>query len=151
MLIAAASFVIRLGSGKVFDRYGPAMILIPGSILSIAGLIMLYAAVSDSMFFLAALLYGFGFGAIFPALQTWCMNAVGEHEHEDAMASFFNSFDLGIGGGSLILGIIADVFSSYQTVYMVASMMYAGCLVLYIGRLWAKKKSFNRASDFGSE
>lgn len=139
LLIAAASFLIRLGSGKVFDRYGPSMILIPGSILSIAGLIMLYAATSDSMFYLAALLYGFGFGAIFPALQTWCMNSVGEHEHEDAMASFFNFFDLGIGGGSLILGIIAAA-SSYQAVYMIASIMYAGCLVLYISRLWAEKR-----------
>lgn len=150
LLIAAASFLIRLGSGKVFDRHGPAVIVIPGSILSIAGLVILYAAVNDSMFILAALLYGFGFGAIFPALQTWCMNAVGEHEHEDAMASFFNSFDLGIGGGSLILGIIAAA-TTYQTVYMVASIVFAGCLVLYIGRLWTRKTSYKKSSDFVSE
>ncbi|WP_311519069.1 hypothetical protein [Paenibacillus albidus] len=49
----------------------------------------------------AVALYGIGFGAIFPAIQTWCVNLVDEHEHEheNAIASFFNFFDLGITGG----------------------------------------------------
>ncbi len=131
LLIAAASFIIRLLSGKLFDVYGPSIILIPGSILSIIGLIILYVAVSNSMFLIAATFYGFGFGAIFPAIQTWCMNLVGEHEHEDAMATFFNFFDLGIGGGSFILGLVATV-SSYQAVYLVASIVYGVVLVIYL-------------------
>ncbi|GAE36289.1 MFS transporter [Halalkalibacter akibai] len=131
LLIAAASFMIRLISGKMFDVYGPAIILIPGSILSITGLIILYVAVSDSMFLIAAIFYGLGFGAIFPAIQTWCLNLVEEHEHEDAMASFFNFFDLGIGGGSFILGLVATV-TSYQVVYLVASIMYGVVLIIYL-------------------
>ncbi len=131
LLIAAASFIIRLLSGKLFDKYGPSIILIPGSILSIIGLVILYVAVSDSMFLIAATFYGFGFGAIFPAVQTWCMNLVEEHEHEDAMASFFNFFDLGIGGGSFILGLVATV-ASYQAVYLVAIIVYGMVLVIYV-------------------
>ena len=140
LLIAVASFIIRLLSGKLFDKYGPSIILIPGSILSIVGLIILYVAVSDSMFLIAAIFYGFGFGAIFPAVQTWCMNLVEEHEHEDAMASFFNFFDLGIGGGSFILGIVATV-TSYQTVYLVAAIVYAMVLVIYVFYIAVKGKS----------
>ncbi|WP_220036952.1 MFS transporter [Paenibacillus sambharensis] len=140
LFIAAASFVIRIISGKLFDVYGPSVILIPGSILSIAGLVILYMADSDGMFLLAAVLYGFGFGAIFPALQTWCMNLVGEHEHEDAMASFFNFFDLGIGGGSFILGLVAAELS-YQAIYIVASIVYALVLVVYIGYIRGRTAS----------
>ncbi|MGM0900381.1 MAG: MFS transporter [Bacillota bacterium] len=139
LLIAAASFIIRLLSGKLFDQYGPSIILIPGSILSIVGLIILYVAVNDSMFLIAAIFYGFGFGAIFPAVQTWCMNLVEEHEHEDAMASFFNFFDLGIGGGSFILGLVATV-TSYQTVYLVASIVYGMVLVIYVVYVAVKGK-----------
>lgn len=131
LLVAAASFVVRLVSGKLFDKYGPAIILIPGSALSIIGLLMLYAASSDGMILAAAVFYGFGFGAIFPAIQTWCINLVEEHEHEDAMASFFNFFDLGIGGGSFILGLVAAI-SSYQTIYVFASLMYGVFLVVYL-------------------
>ncbi|WP_066047839.1 MFS transporter [Robertmurraya korlensis] len=145
LLIAAASFAIRLLSGKLFDLYGPSIILIPGSVLSIIGLIMLYVAVNDSMFFIAAILYGFGFGAIFPAIQTWCMNLVEEHEHEDAMASFFNFFDLGIGGGSLVLGLVATV-ASYQAVYLVATIVFILFLVIYVV-YHANKGQSNKYSD----
>ncbi|MBU7595738.1 MFS transporter [Metabacillus halosaccharovorans] len=139
LLIAAASFIIRLLSGKLFDKYGPSIILIPGSILSIIGLILLYVAANDSMFLIAAIFYGFGFGAIFPAVQTWCMNLVEEHEHEDAMASFFNFFDLGIGGGSFVLGLVATV-TSYQTVYFVAAIVFVMVLVIYVVYVVVKGK-----------
>ncbi|GAQ18138.1 MFS transporter [Oceanobacillus picturae] len=140
LLIAVASFAIRLISGKLFDVHGPSVIIIPGSILSIIGFIILYFAGSDSMFMLAALFYGFGFGAIFPAIQTWCMNLVGEHEHENAMASFFNFFDLGIGGGSVILGLVATA-TSYQAIYLVASIVYGVLLVIYIVYLMRGKST----------
>lgn len=60
------------------------------------------------------------------------MNLVEEHEHEDAMASFFNFFDLGIGGGSFILGLVATV-GSYQAIYLFASIVYGVVLVIYVG------------------
>ena len=130
-IIAAASFAVRLISGKLFDLYGTPVILIPGAILCVIGFGVLYAAESTFSFSIAALLYGFGFGAIFPAIQTWCMNLVDEHEHEGAMGTFFNFFDLGIGGGSLLLGMIAAA-TSYQMIYIIATIAYALFLLLYM-------------------
>ena len=130
-IIAAASFAVRLISGKLFDLYGTPVILIPGAILGVIGFGILYAAESTFSFSIAALLYGFGFGAIFPAIQTWCMNLVDEHEHEGAMGTFFNFFDLGIGGGSLLLGMIAAA-TSYQMIYIAATIAYALFLLLYM-------------------
>ncbi|GAB3059073.1 hypothetical protein JCM19029_08300 [Salinicoccus sesuvii] len=93
-------------------------------------MLLLYTASNDIMIFSAALLYGFGFGAIFPAIQTWCINLVGEHE--DAMASFFNFFDLGIGGGSFLLGLIAAA-GSYQPIFIFTALIYGVFLVAYVG------------------
>jgi MFS family permease len=130
-IIAVSSFLVRLISGKMFDRLGPGSVLIPSAIITIAGLIVLVLAQNEFQFLIAGFLYGFGFGAIFPALQTWCLNLVEEHEHENAIASFFNFFDLGIGGGSLILGVVAGA-SSYQAVYFVAIGAYVLYLLLYL-------------------
>ncbi|GAF21042.1 hypothetical protein JCM19047_709 [Bacillus sp. JCM 19047] len=138
--IAIASFVIRLISGKLFDMYGPSIILIPGAIFSIIGLSILYGANASSTFFIAAIFYGFGFGSLLPAIQTWCINLVDEHEHEDAMASFFNFFDLGIGGGSLILGLVASA-TSYQAVYFFGILVYVLFFIMYIIYLIQKKRS----------
>jgi predicted MFS family arabinose efflux permease len=93
--IVAAGFLVRLVSGKMFDNLGPASVLIP--------------AQSEFQFLIAGFLYGLG--ASFPALQTVCLNLVEEHDHEDAIGTFFNFFDLGIGGGSLLLGAVAEAFS----------------------------------------
>ncbi|MDM5300644.1 MFS transporter [Bacillus subtilis] len=138
-LIAAASFFIRLISGKMFDRFGAAAVLIPASIFSLAGLSILYLAQTDAMFFAAAICYGFGFGSIFPAIQTWCINLVEEHEHEDAMGTFFNFFDMGIGGGSLLLGVVATIYS-YREIYIVSILVYLLFLLLYILFICSKRK-----------
>lgn len=139
-LIAGASFFIRLISGRVFDRCGAAAILIPASLFSIAGLSILYFAQTNTMFFTAAICYGFGFGSIFPAVQTWCINLVEEHEHEDAMGTFFNFFDMGIGGGALLLGLVATVYS-YREIYITAIFMYLLFLLLYILYICMKRKT----------
>ncbi|MBP1971521.1 putative MFS family arabinose efflux permease [Virgibacillus natechei] len=140
-LIAVASFVVRIVSGKLFDKYGPTIIIILGSLFSIVGLLLLYVAASDVMLLTAAVFYGFGFGAILPAIQTWCLNLVGEHEHEDATATFFNFFDLGIGGGSLILGLAVVATDSYQVIYIIAMLIYVVLLVIYMVHLIVKRKS----------
>ncbi len=130
-LIAGASFFIRLISGRVFDRCGAAAILIPASLFSIAGLSILYFAQTNTMFFTAAICYGFGFGSIFPAVQTWCINLVEEHEHEDAMGTFFNFFRYGdwrrvliirFGGDGLFLS--GDLYYRHFHVPSVSFIIY---------------------------
>ncbi|MCP1132485.1 MFS transporter [Paenibacillus polysaccharolyticus] len=129
-IVAIASFVVRLFSGTMFDRLGPGSVLLPSAFFAIAGLLVLILSQNQIHFLIAGALYGFGFGAIFPAIQTWCVNLVEEHEHESAMASFFNFFDLGIGGGSLVLGLVASAFS-YTVVYTISIAVLVIYILLY--------------------
>lgn len=145
-IVAIASFVVRLFSGRMFDQLGPGFVLLPSAVFAIAGLFILTIAQNDMHFLIAGALYGFGFGAIFPAIQTWCVNLVDEHEHENAMASFFNFFDLGIGGGSLLLGMIASAFS-YTVVYDIAIGIFVVYILLYL--VYSRKQ--RRAEDYSLE
>lgn len=131
-IVAAGSFAVRLVSGKMFDRFGPGSVLVPSAFFMMAGIWMLTLAANETWFLLSAALYGLGFGAVFPAIQTWCVNLVEEHEHESAMASFFNFFDFGIGGGAMVLGLLASAFS-YELVYDVAIAVMVVYLLLYAG------------------
>lgn len=139
-VVASGSFLVRLVTGKMYDRLGPGSVLVPASILMMIGIWLLTSAQDNAMFLLSAAFYGCGFGAIFPAIQTWCLDLVEEHEHEHAMASFFNFFDLGIGGGSMILGLVAS-FSTYQTVYYIAIAVMAIFLLLYLTRRGKKNNN----------
>lgn len=145
-VIAVGSFLVRLVSGKMYDRLGPAAVLIPASVVMMAGILLITLSGSNFMFLLSGVLYGFGFGAIFPALQTWCIDLVEEHEHEHAMAAFFNFFDLGIGGGSIILGLVASAFS-YQAVYYLAIAVMILFLLLCLSKLGKKDKDKDKDKD----
>lgn len=91
----------RRGEGMGYFGVGEMVAISIGPLIGTAILLHydfhgLFAGGMALLFLASAALYGFGC-AIFPALQTWCVNPVEEHEHEHAMASFFNFFDLGIG------------------------------------------------------
>jgi predicted MFS family arabinose efflux permease len=66
------------------------------------------------------------------------LNLVEEYERENAIAAFFNFFDFGLGGGAIILGVVAEAFS-YQAVYYVAIVAYLLFLLIYF--ISASKKS----------
>lgn len=136
-----SGFLIRFISGKVFDRKGHAWVLIPSSILMISSFILLYQASTLSDLLIAALLYGMGTGSLFPSLQAWTLNNTTPDKFTKVTAMFFNSFDLGIGGGSVLLGLIA-VKASYGSIYLVSSFVMMIFLIVYSSFLFINKQSF---------
>ncbi|KAF6562845.1 MFS transporter [Paenibacillus sp. EKM202P] len=141
--VAMASFLVRLVSGRIFDTKGPAYILIPAGIVLIVAIVMVASSRTELQFLIAAVLYGSSFGAIFPALQAWAISVVGEDEREDAVGSFYNFFDLGVGGGSLILGMAAGL-TSYKTMYLFSTLLIAVYLIIFVVySVLDKKKSRN--------
>lgn len=116
-IAAITGIFIRVKSGKIFDQKGPIYILIPSGLSLIIAMILIAFSQSELQLNLAAVFYGVAFGAIFPALQAWVIDVVEIESREVAVGSFFNFFDIGIGGGSLLLGLIIEV-ASYKVMYL---------------------------------
>lgn len=126
-----AIVIIRPLSGRIYDRFGPAALLIPGSLFIIAGLLLLSYASSTAALFPAALCYGVGFGSMQPALQTWMIQSVGPRQRGFANGMFFNSLDLGVAIGSMLLGVIA-LYSSYAVMYRYSILAPVLLLAVYL-------------------
>lgn len=137
---AVAIVIIRPISGKIYDRYGPIALLIPGSLFIIGGLLLLSFATSTAALFPAAILYGTGFGSMQPALQTWMIQAVPPRQRGLANGMFFNSLDFGVAIGSMLLGSIA-LYTSYAVMYRFSVIAPAMLLVVYVSILLYKKRS----------
>ena len=60
--------------GRLFDRKGHRVIILPGCASMILGLLVLSNAHSAPVLVVASLLYGLGYGAVHPSLQTWAVN-----------------------------------------------------------------------------
>lgn len=127
----AGTFIARLFSGRIFDYYGRSLVIIPGVLLCITGMILIAEATSLRHLITAALLFGAGGGAVFPSLQAWIMNRVAPNRHNQANALFYNAFDIGIGGGSIVLGFIVSV-SGYRVMYLTGAATLAVMLGIYL-------------------
>lgn len=136
---AGMVMVVRPFAGKVFDKKGHPWVLLPGALFSIMGLILLSFTTSTMALVFAALCYGLGFGMIQPALQAWTINRVEPNKRGVATGTYFSGFDLGIGLGSILLGLLSS-YTGYSMMYRLSSLMMVLYLVVYITYLVKRKE-----------
>ncbi|RKD22848.1 MFS transporter [Ammoniphilus oxalaticus] len=127
---AVVIMLTRPFAGKLFDMKGHAWVLLPGIICLASGVLLLSFADTTTSLLIAAIFYGFGFGAVQPSLQAWTIDRAAPHRRGAANSTFFSAFDLGIGIGAMGLGAIANA-SSYALMYRYSAIMTVSFLVVY--------------------
>ncbi|WP_256762043.1 MFS transporter [Cohnella sp. WQ 127256] len=128
---AITIIIIRPISGRLFDRKGPAAVLIPAGVCVVASLAILSYTTSMPMLILSALLYGLGFGAIQPSLQAWMLRSSTQAQYGMANSMFYNSTDLGVATGAILLGAISAA-SDYAIMYRYSAGFMVMFLVVFI-------------------
>ena len=119
VLILARGF-----TGQISDRFGRAIVIAPGLVLAAVALWLLSTASSQSTFVLVAVLYGLAFAAAQPALMALVVDRAAPNRRGAAMGTFSAAMDLGIGLGSVVWGIVAQM-AGYHTLYLAS-----GCVAL---------------------
>ncbi|MED3553746.1 MFS transporter [Cytobacillus praedii] len=143
LLYALALLVSRTFAGKLYDRKGHQAVFIPGALLIIISMILLSWLPNSLFLYIAAVLYGLGFGTVQPALQAWSVKEAPANRRGMANATFFSFFDLGVGIGAIMFGQIAHWFG-YSTIYAVAAGSVFCSVILYLGIL-SKYRKMQRA------
>lgn len=129
---AITIIIIRPISGRLFDKRGPAAVLIPAAVCVVASLTVLSYTTSIPMLIISALLYGLGFGAIQPTIQAWMLRTSTPAQYGMANSMFYNSTDLGVASGAIILGAISAA-SDYGMMYRYSAGFMVLFLIVYIG------------------
>ncbi|MDR7240102.1 MFS transporter [Neobacillus drentensis] len=117
ILYAGLMFVFRPFTGVWADRYGANKIVYPCIILFAVGMVMLSLPQTAVIMILAGAIIGIGYGSVTPILQTQVISSVEKHRVGIANSLFFNSMDLGMAIGALVLGIAANSFG-YGSVFI---------------------------------
>ncbi|MBU8715304.1 MFS transporter [Brevibacillus parabrevis] len=124
---AFAMVLIRPFSGKLYDRKGHVAVLPPGAIFVGISLLILSVTTSEALLLTSAFFYGLGYGMIQPSIQAWMVRVVTPEQRGMANGLFFNSIDLGIAAGSMLLGVLAT-HSSYSVMYRWSAV----CMLLFL-------------------
>lgn len=135
----AMVLVTRPTVGKIFDKRGHAVIVIPGTISMIIGLIILAFAHSVPVLLVSSLFYGLGYGAVQPSLQAWAVNRSPANRKGAANGTFLSSMDLAYTFGSIFLSFVAEK-KSYGFMYGFSSVFLVLLIVIYSFNVFRKSK-----------
>ncbi|MFS0600409.1 MFS transporter [Peribacillus frigoritolerans] len=129
LINATVSTLLRPFTGKWYDKKGPWSIIIMAAVLGFFSLVILSYTTNESQLIVAAILFGAGYGTVMPCLQTWTVQKVSEEKRGAANATFFSSFDVGVGVSAFVLGILAESIS-LEMIYRLVSLSFIVVAVL---------------------
>ena len=118
-ILAVVTALMRPISGKYLDKNGPGNLMGLGFTATICGLALLAVTKGFVSYLAAAFILGMGTGTVLPLLVAMAVNVVTPQRRGAANATIFTAFDLGIGGGSVIMGLVADI-TSIPAMYLFA-------------------------------
>ncbi len=127
---AAGLFLSRLLCGKVVDRRGTDIVVIP-AILVLAICLALVPFVDSLVgLYIVSVPLGLAQGAVVPAIYALMFNRCSPKRRGTVSAAFSSAIDIGYGFGSITFGFIAAGFN-YYFVYWGAMLSTISALVIY--------------------
>lgn len=133
--LAYASTLIlsRPYAGKALDSSGPKMIMAIGFAALALSFLLLFFASSYVGFILSGLCLGIGFGIVQPTTLALAINRVEPLRRGAANGTIFTAFDLGVGLGSILLGLLSE-YAGLAAMYLVCALLVIIPLVLFFGQ-----------------
>jgi len=130
LITSVSELLIRVVSGRLYDRRGHFVVLVPGASACLIGTFLLSISTTIPIFIAASVFYGLGLGMVFPVLQAWSVRSVDPGRRVAATATFFNFLDGGVAVGSAILGLIAQA-TTFGRMYLYSSLAFILFLLIY--------------------
>ena len=126
-----AMVIVRAFSGKIFDKFGHRILIIPGAIAGAIGLVLLGFSTSMWMIWISGVLFGIAFAIIHPIIQAWALTLVPPEKKATANSMLLIFIDAGLAIGSVGLGFLAKVVGYGMTFSTSAAFMII-ILILYL-------------------
>jgi MFS family permease len=129
--MAVAIVAMRLLVGRRIDIIGHRNALLPSLAVSALGLLLLAASRNVWGFALAALVFGSGFGLMFPAFAAYLMTHVSALRRGAAYGAMIAAFDTGIGTGSSTMGWLIHRLG-FRTAFVLAAVLVAVAVPYFV-------------------
>ena len=132
MLLALGLILSRLVGGRKLRQGKVTQNASLGIAVSLVGYLIFAAVHNPWGYYGAALIIGLGNGHMFPAFQTMFINLAPNSQRGTANSTLLVSWDIGIGLGILVGGIVAEHFSYHATFWTAWGVNAVGVAIFYL-------------------
>lgn len=140
-VMAVALLLTRLLAGKVTDRHGESFFAYSCNAAMLIAFLLMGLFPNVVTYLLAAVLACFGFGGLEPALQSMAVAIAPPERRGSANSTFLCAYDIGIGVGGGIAGVLISSFG-YSQMFVIMTVFNILSVVIYV--LWGR----NHPSSF---
>ncbi len=137
MVMAATTILMRIIVGKISDRQGEGIVVYASAACIALCTLLLGLFPHFLTFYGAALCFGAGFGMITPAMQAMALRIASPETRGAATSTYLCAFDLGIGSGGIIGGLLVKAFGNYAHMYLI--LFFAAFLAAVFYYFWGSK------------
>lgn len=128
---AVSSVVARLVVGRIQDRRGANVVVLPVFAFFILGMGVIGLGTSSPAIIFAGVLVGFGFGSLMPSLLAAVVDLATPARVGVATSTYYLFLDLGSGIGPILLGLVITSFG-FPTMFLMCASLALLSAVLYI-------------------
>ena len=130
-IMAVALLVTRLTAGKVTDQRGESIFAYSCNLAMLIAFLMMGLFPNLFTYLLSAVLAGFGFGGLEPALQSMAVAIAPPERRGSANSTFLCAYDIGIGVGGGIAGVLISAFG-YHRMFVMMAIFNILSIVIYV-------------------
>ncbi|MCQ2085263.1 MAG: MFS transporter [archaeon] len=150
LAVSCGTFISRLTTGKIYDRKGPNIIIIPGYIAFAVSMTVFATTTVPALFMVAGFFMGYGISIIFSICQAIVVSRAPPHRYGVTSSTFSAMNDLGTGLGPSILGVLAATVG-FRDMYLwcVAISLFSLCLywTIHGRKAWKESRAKHSASQ----
>lgn len=128
---AVVLFFIRPFSGRIMDKKGFCLVVIPGVVLTGISTFLLGSAASMSAIIFTGIIRSIGQGAAQPSLQAACIKNAGKERSGIAISTFLLGGDIGQGIGPMAGGWMIENWG-YDCLFNFCGCLFAAGLMLFL-------------------
>lgn len=130
-IMAVALLVTRLSAGKVTDQKGEGIFAFACNGAMLLAFLMMGFCPNLFTYLLSAVLAGFGFGGLEPALQSMAVAIAPPERRGSANSTFLCAYDIGIGVGGGIAGQLISLWG-YHSMFVIMSIFNLLSIAIYV-------------------
>lgn len=128
---AAGLFLSRVFCGKVADKHGTDIVVIPAFVVLAICFALVPFVNSVTYLYAVSVPFGLAQGAAVTAIYALIFYRCSSKRHGTVSAAFYSSIDIGYGIGSIVFGLVAAEFN-YYSVYWGATCLIISSLIIYL-------------------